>query len=232
MVSSLENILTEQDLWISIAQMLLVTGPLFGFIFGAICFYRKKAAFFNQLVVSALGCMMLGRIYELVFWLTAGNLPEGFDLSVLGDVGCFLFLLSASFGQMDGLVDGREKKDVKYRLIPLAAPALILAAGVFLYLHKNDISVIFSDLIIFAVTMVSSYYNLKHLIFPDVDFGILKSIRGYNALTLGGTLSFVLLCVGEEIGNLTLFGIGALLTGLWAFAVIPVLKGGSRKWTL
>jgi len=232
MSTGLKDIIAENNPWVFMTQVILVLGPIVGFIYGAAIYYRKKVAMFNKLVVSALGCMMLGRFYEVAIWYATDSLQESFNLAVLGDLGCFLFLLSASYGQMDGLVDGREKKYLKYRLISLLAPLLIFASGIILYILKKDVNIIFTYLIIFLAAMFSSYFNMKHLIFPDVDFGILKSIRGYNALTLFGTFSFIILSVGGGIGSMWLFAVGAFLTGAWAFAVIPVLKGGSSKWTL
>jgi len=232
MGASLEDILKGQDIIVGIVELLLLLGPIIGFIYGFICCCRRKTPLFNQLVVAALGCMMLSRLYEFVIFLTTGSLPESFNLSVLGDAGGFLFLLSASFGQMDGLVDDRKKENRKYRLIPLIAPLLIIAISIALYLIKQDMTVIFFVFPVFLVTLFSSYYNLKHLIFPDVELGILKSIRSYNGFTLFGTFSYILLCFGEVVEQTWIFTIGAFFVAFWYILVFPVLKGGSDKWTL
>jgi cell division protein FtsW (lipid II flippase) len=83
-----------------------------------------------------------------------------------------------------------------------------------------------------AIIMFASYFNLKHFIFPDVEFGIIRSIRGYNliALLLGvlsvGEIS--LLLWNKTVPLLILY----IAICVVSIAVVPVLEKGVKKWTI
>ena len=83
-----------------------------------------------------------------------------------------------------------------------------------------------------AIIMFASYFNLKHFAFPDVEFGIIRSIRGYNliALLLGvlsaGEMSLLLL--GEMIPLLILYAAICAVS----IAIVPILEKGVKKWTI
>lgn len=74
--------------------------------------------------------------------------------------------------------------------ISLAATALFIAMYVLLFLI-SDISkmwkILGAVLTVFAV--LSSCFSLKHLIFHNVDFGVVRCMRPYNLLVLICTLS-------------------------------------------
>ena len=186
---------------------------------------------FHQLVTCALGCMALGQLDDVILLMIRGGLPEGFHLGILGMTGGFLFLLSASYGTMDGLVDGKARSDRKYRLAALAAPFMILgllaASAVFC---RTSIGI--TDVFLFLIMAASSYYNLKHLIMPDVDFGIIRCIRPYNLTALLLTLCMAFRQFSEAVGSLILYGIFSLLLSAAYLILIPVLERGSRKWTM
>jgi hypothetical protein len=83
-----------------------------------------------------------------------------------------------------------------------------------------------------AIIMFASYFNLKHFIFPDVEFGIIRSIRGYNliALLLG------VLSIGEIILQLWQRALPLLILYVAicavSIAIVPILEKGVKKWTI
>jgi hypothetical protein len=82
------------------------------------------------------------------------------------------------------------------------------------------------------VIMFASYFNLKHFIFPDVEFGIIRSIRGYNLIALMlAVLSvgeMVLLALNMQIPLLILYvAICAV-----SIAIVPILEKGVKKWAI
>ena len=85
---------------------------------------------------------------------------------------------------------------------------------------------------VWAIIMFASYFNLKHFIFPDVEFGIIRSIRGYNLIAL----LLAVLSVGEII--LMLWGEMIPLLILYvaictvSIAIVPILEKGVKKWTI
>lgn len=76
----------------------------------------------------------------------------------------------------------------------------------------------------------SSYFNLKHLIFPDVDFGVVKCLRPYNLLVLIYSLAVFGECVGlsRYIPELTL--ICCIISGIVSAAMMPMIVRGLKKW--
>ena len=81
-----------------------------------------------------------------------------------------------------------------------------------------------------AFAAMSTYFNLKHLIFPDVEFGVVKCLHPYNLLVLIYSLSVFGECVGlsRDIPVLTL--ICCIISGIIAAAMIPMIVRGLKKW--
>ena len=202
------------------------------FTYGVIRFFKKGKALYLQMIVGGLGCMMLGRAFQFVTLLTRGFLPSGFHVGLLGIVGSFVFFLSANYGQMDRLLDDGAKENRKYRLLGLLAPLLMLGIYclVFLFDIRLESKVVYG--VMTVIIMFASYFNLKHFIFPDVEFGIIRSIRGYNLIAL----LLAVLSVGEIV--LQLWGKMIPLLILYvaicavSIAIVPILERGVKKWTI
>lgn len=170
-------------------ELLLFIGTAVGFTYGAIKFFKKGKALFLKIIACASGCVALGQLFTLAQTLTNGRAPDGFHVGLLGTVGCYFLLFSGSFGQIDGLGDSRDKSLRKYRIISFLPPILIVCAYLLIAFGNTtlDHKIIYGMLfLLFAQT---SYYNLKHILLPDVENGILKSIRSYNCALL--LLTFV-----------------------------------------
>ena len=123
---------------------------------------------------------------------------NGFQLGVFGVVGSLLFLFSANFGAMDSLADDKSKTFRKYRIIALSAPAAALASYI-IFICFTDLprSVKIASALVTVFVMQASYFHLKHLILPDVDYGIINCLKTYNLLAL----VFEALCVAEMLSN-------------------------------
>ena len=107
-------------LWI--AELIPLSATLFSFIYGLNKFFKKGKPLFLQSITMAMGCHALGSIYHLCQTLTTETVLEGFTPAYLGRIGFFLFLITASYGQMDRIVDDGSKKLRPSRIIALAAP--------------------------------------------------------------------------------------------------------------
>lgn len=210
--------------------MFICTGV--SFTYGAIRFLKKGKALYLQMIVGGLGCMMLSRAFQFITLWTSSSLPGGFHIGMLGMVGAFLFFLSANYGQMDKLLDDGAKENRKYRLIALIAPAVLLGtfSSLFFIPAAKENLVIYG--IITAIVMFASYFNLKHLIFPDVEFGIIRSIRGYNLiallLALLSTVEIVFLALNIEIALWIIYA----ATCVVSIAIVPILERGVKKWAI
>ena len=204
-----------------------------GFAYGLFRFFRAKSALYIRMIVYGIGCAMLGRLFETLQLFTTGSIQEGFHVGILGVVGSFLFFFSSNYGQMDSLVDDGSAQYRKYRLTALAAPAAVLGLfavyAAFAGLTQTTVVFGVESLIIAAAT----YYHLKHLIIPDVSYGVIRSIRKYNLLAL----IYAFLCMGEML--LDVFAVPAvcsiILFVLLCIALlifIPVLEGGIKTWSI
>ena len=203
-----------------------------GFMFGALKFFAPKKAVYAQMITLAAGCMAFGRLYQVVRILTGGEILTEFQLGVLGVIGSLIFLFSANFGLMDSLADDKSKEYLKYRIIPIAAPAVMAAvyAAVILFAQTPLLMKIVGGVITLAASG-ASYYNLKHLIFPDVDFGVIKCLKMYNLLAL----VYEFTCIAEMVFNRSENGVAAMVTGAILGAVLlaitPAVERGMKKWT-
>ena len=216
-----------------IANLITCICAFIGFIYGIVKFFKPKKAVYAQMITLSVGCMAFGRLYQVVRLLTEGDITDSFQLGILGFIGSLLFLFSANFGAMDSLADDGSKKFIKYRIIPFAAPAVLVAIYLifaFLLIIKGRAFIIGAVITFFAAQ--ASYFNLKHLIFPDVDYGVIKCLKPYNLIALIYSLTCVLeiVFINSENGIAVLI-IGLIMSGL-LIAIVPSVERGMKKWTI
>ena len=88
----------------------LVASLLWGLIYS----HCVRMALFFKIVLFGEGCILLGELFTVAMYVCLGE-TEVFHLGMLGPVGCFVFLFSASFGQIDGLYcEGRMNDHIPY----------------------------------------------------------------------------------------------------------------------
>ena len=215
-----------------IANIITCLCAFIGFIYGIVVFFKPKKAVYAQMITLSVGCMAFGRLYQVVRLITIGDILEHFQLGVLGVIGSLLFLFSANYGAMDSLADDGSKEFTKYRLIPLAAPISAIAVYVIYFLLSDFpllVKVVSGIITLFAAG--ASYYNLKHLIFPDVDYGVINCVKTYNLLAL----IFEYLCIAEMIANSCGSEIAVLVISIFMgavlIAIVPTVERGNKKWT-
>ena len=216
-----------------IANLITCICAFIGFVYGIVKFFKPKKAVYAQMITLSVGCMAFGRLYQVVRLLTEGDITDSFQLGILGVIGSLLFLFSANFGAMDSLADDGSKKFIKYRIIPFAAPAVLAAVYLifaFLLIIKGGAFIIGAVIMLFAAQ--ASYFNLKHLIFPDVDYGVIKCLKPYNLIALIYSLTCVLeiVFINSENGIAVLI-IGLIMSGL-LIAIVPSVERGMKKWTI
>lgn len=215
-----------------IANIIVCVCALVGFICGETQFFRPKKALYAQMITLSLGCIAFGRLFNIIRLLTGGTITESFQLGFLGMIGSLLFFFSSNFGTVDSLVDDRSKEYKKYRLIAFAAPvaAVLLYAGLFLFGEVSPLWKV-QGAVLTLFVIPASYFNLKHLIFPDVDFGIVKCLRKYNLLALIYTVSVFFECYALSRGYELLTLICCCVTGLSTAIMMPTVIRGVKKWT-
>ncbi|WP_282751322.1 permease, partial [Emergencia timonensis] len=142
-------------------------------------------------------------------------------------IGCYFFLLSSYYGAMDRLADGGEKE---YRRIRLAAAIpLILPLGLLtLNMAKAGLTASLPFLFLVIPMTLTLYFAVKHLVFPDVELGIIRVMRPYNACA-------VFFCITELLSQFVFFPesvrrIATILSCLLLVLLLPLAEKGVRKW--
>ena len=183
------------------------------------------------MIALALGCNAFGRLFYIVRLLTTGFITGSVQLGFFGIAGSFMFFFSSNFGTLDSLLDDRSKTFRKYRLIALAAPAVFILMYVLLFLTA-DIRMMWKILggVLTFFTVLSTYFNLKHLIFPDVDLGVVKCLRPYNFLVLIYAVSVYTECFALSRDDAVLTLVCCIITGLISAAMMPFIVRGLKKW--
>lgn len=215
-----------------IANIITCVCAFVGFIYGIFKFFKPRKAMYAQMITLSVGCMAFGRLYQVVRLLTGGNIYNEFQLGILGVIGSLLFFFSANFGLMDSLADDRSNMYKKYRIIPIIAP--LTAAALYVAF------ILFYDMLLFAkimsgvltlFVMGTTYYNLKHLIFPDVDYGVINCLKSYNFMAM----LYALFCMAEMIaisrGNEVITSVFGIIMGVVILLIVPVAERGIKKWT-
>ena len=205
----------------------------FGFVYGLVRLIWARKAQYSHMIVYGMGCAMVGRLFQAVSLFAFGELTNGFNIGMLGIIGCFLFFFTANYSLLDSLVDDGSEKFRKTRLMALAAPAAVfILFGV--YIHYAGIGfATFVRLVGILIIAVTAYFHLKHILIEDVRFGLIRSLKRYNILGL----VLALLCMVEIITASAPFSpiylmIVLQLTCIVYLLIIPELEKGVLRWTI
>ena len=224
----------EACFWFSETVPLLAT--LAAFIYGVKNFFKKGKALYLQIVTMAMGCYTMGSFYHLCQSLTSEEVVEGFTAAYLGRIGFFLFLFSANFGQMDGLLDDRTPLMKKFRYIALVAPVSVVLLYLPIAFTEMPVSTKISLALVCLAAACSSYYNFKHAIISDLGYGFVKAIRSYNICAL--ILTFTELCMQVlwanydiEYGFVAIAFVSIIFSVMCALTIVK-LKRGVEAWKI
>jgi hypothetical protein len=195
--------------------------------------FNRKKALFPKLISAGIACVALGNLHDVTYLLVSNKPVNGLYIGFLGIIGCFLFLLSANYGQLDRLFDDSSKKFLKYRFIALVAPALIFAIFSPILLASNvPVSMRIFSFIGWIPIAFASYYNVKHAMLPDCGFVFVKAVRPYNITAFVLEISYSVHIVMRTYG----IGIGILITSVVIsvalVALIYFAKKGVSQWTI
>ena len=222
-----------ETICVVIAETVPLFATLFSLIYGLRHFFKKGKPLFLQTITMAMASHALGSIYHLCQTLTSDTLIEGFTPAYLGRIGFFLFIITASYGQMDRIVDDGSAKMKPSRYIALIAP--IFAA--LLYIPNyiiEDVSI--QTKVVYALVwipaVVAVYFNLKHAIIPNMDFGFIKAIKPYNILILSLSFSELVCLTAWDYYEIVPLAISAVVFGVLCISTMIAAKKGAEKWTI
>lgn len=226
--------MTTFCLWV--ADILPLLATLGTFIYGVKNFFKKGKAYYLQIVTMAMGCYAMGSFYHLCLSITTGDLADGFTAAYLGRIGFFLFLFTANYGQMDGLLDDRTPSLKKFRYIALIAP--VTAALLYLpcVLAEMPYSTKISLSFLWIAAIFSSYFNFKHAIISDLGYGFVKAIRPYNICALILTfLELILQVLWAYYVNdyiLIVIMVVTIIFSIVSILTMVTLKRGVEAWKI
>ena len=216
-----------------IAVLLPLSATMFSFVFGLRHFFKRGKPLFLQSITMAMGCHCLGSIYQLCLMLTSETTFEGFTPAYLGQIGFFLFFIAASYGQMDRIIDDGTPAIRPSRYIALTAPV----CAALLYIPNACIvdlpaATKISLLLVWIPALVSVYFNFKHAIVPDCDFGFVKAIKPYNLLAVGlGFAELFCLTARNYLHNVSII-VTSVIFSVFCVAIMIAAKKGAEKWTI
>ncbi|MCR5201692.1 MAG: hypothetical protein K6D02_01175 [Lachnospiraceae bacterium] len=238
-----------ENINLGVNSFLLVCG-IISIIYGARFF--KKKALYPQIIVFGVACLTLGRLYNLIL-IIAGKtltlkplagvlvndaiksdgtlLTAGAQIFVLSIAGGFLFFLTANFGQMDSLVDDRTSDKIKYRFFALVGPI----SFILLHFLKNKYAIYNAEVWFdptVLVLMFASYFHYKHIFIPDVDQGIIRSIRSYNITALSLEYLYIISLFLQRPQTVLPYVIVVFFMGVNIIALPIVLERGVKRWTM
>lgn len=213
--------------------MVPLSATLFSFIYGVNKFFKKGKPLFLQSITMAMGSHALGSIYHLCQTLTAETILQGFTPAYLGRIGFFLFFIVASYGQMDRIVDDGSKQIRPSRFISLIAPLSVIL----LYLPNGFMEELptatkVTYLLVWLPAIFSVYYNLKHAIIPNLDFGFIKAIKPYNILAVCLAFAELLCLTAWSYLYNTQLVVTSVIFAILCVALMFAAKKGAEKWTL
>ena len=132
---------------------------------------------------------------------------------------------------IDSLVDDGGKAFRRFRAAAWTGPAMIAVLFLPIALSPAQTGLKVGCGAAAAFIAAACYFHVKHLLIPDVDYGVVRCQRGYNALALcmgaASMLELNAVCRGME--GLFWFS-GAVLCAV-SLAIVPVMDRGVRKWT-
>lgn len=204
-------------------SFLILAGAAFSVIYGLFTVFRPKTPLFYKIVVYGFGSYFLAVGYSLLYRTLISG-AEGFHAGYLGYAGLFFFLFSSYFGALDRLADGGEAEYGKYRRTALLPAIVVLLAGIWKFFHGGNL---FEQIMLLPVAG-TAYFACKHLIMPDVEMGIIRVMRPYNAVIL-------LLCLIQPFSMIAVVDavyipVAAILNTMLVILALPLADRGCHKW--
>lgn len=200
--------------------------------YGIYIVISRKPPLYFQLNLAALSCYVLGYLFDVCEFFVSGILSGGFLIGYLGTIGCFLFLLTMNFAYMDGILDDKTPMMKNARWLALFAPLLLMALLIPNLLSDAPKETKIVYFVVWVVGSLSAYFNLKHILIPDMGFGFVKAIKPFNIAALSFTFfEFIHLTLWNFCDWIPLLFSGALL-GVSCLAMVITADRGIKRWTI
>lgn len=215
------------------AELVPLIATLFSLIYGLRRFFKRGMPLFLQSMTMAMACHSLGSLYHLCQSLTSDMLVEGFTPAYLGRIGFFLFMITASYGQLDRIVDDGTPSMRHARRMALIAPV----CAVLLYLPNallEEVAVATKVVytLVWVPAVIAVYFNLKHAIIPNLDFGFIKALKPYNVLAMCLGFAELLCLTAWDYYYPVPLVLSTVLFGVLCIGTMIAAGKGVEKWTI
>lgn len=228
----MDNFVLYSELWV-------LGCSLIGVIFAVIAILRYYRILYLRMVCWAVICAFFARLFHVVVLAFFQSYDLNINMGTMGVFGSLLFLLSANYGQINGLVDDGARRVKKARVIGLTGPLIILAMYAYYFIMWGGFEYAMEYLsshinvaIVAILIMPCIYFNLKHLVIYDVENGIVKSLRLYNALAVIYELMIMAEWVTMRTASFEVYVASMVVQGLILLLIVPVAGRGVKKWTI
>ena len=228
------NFITYSEFWV-------LGCSLIGVIFAVIGLLKHYRIMYLRMICWAVICAFFARLFHVFMIVFFDHYDFNINMGTMGVFGSLLFLLSANYGQINGLVDDGSRRAKKARLIALIAPLTIVVMYLYSFyvwsgfeftLVVNTMGEQINLAIVAIVIMPCIYYNFKHLIIYDVKGGIVRSLRPYNALAVIYELAIMAEWMTMRAVLFDWFVVTMVVQGLALLLFVPVAGRGVKKWMI
>lgn len=179
-----------------------------------------------------MGCLFLARLSSVIEFIVSGDLPDLFQVSILGFIGYSLFIFSANYGTFDSLADDGSDMLAKYRRRAYLAPAMFLVAALILFFSPAHLSLSIPCAIEVLFLGATSYYDYKHVLIPKHYLGILKSFKPFHILSFIMSICLmaenILWCY--DVTFMPAWAIIYIPMCVISLLLMPVLVRGMNRW--
>lgn len=200
------------------------------FLYGVFKLFHKEKPFYFQLLVCAVGCYALGLVE---FAVVDTCFPDGgsvidFPASIAYG-GCIAFLITANVFELKHVL--KEKYNRKASVQALIAPIVYISIIVWIIVLTISSDPVYGiAMLLYIPGALTCYHNLKHLLLPLDDKGILKSIRGCDIWTLVLIFSANTYSLLYLISDSLAYLIVALFASISSFLLVIYAVKGAKTW--
>ena len=213
--------------------IMMVSGCLISvaaFLFGVFKLFRKGKPLYFQLLVCAVGCYALGLVE---FAVVDTCFPDGGSVidfpASIAYVGCIAFLITANVFELKHVL--KEKYNRKASVPALVAPIVYISLIVWIIVLTISSDPVYGiAMLLYIPGALTCYHNLKHLLLPPDDKGILKSIRGCDIWTLVLIFSANTYSLLYLISDSLAYLIVALFASIASFLLVIYAVKGAKTW--